>query len=273
MRFGELLHDVRVAAFCDKVPQGKDWVTHSLWFADTVASDICPRAPHHRRSKIAYATICLFCYIRSLDDVMDEVHRQGALAHLHVIHELSHPRTEFRRLLTSVVDDSYFDQMWNDSFIASIDGQIRRLTAKKVDIDDGWQMSRCLLLVPLACTVAANGGDIQIVEREYRQWREMFRYSYVAKQILDDIADILEDTEHRMPSPFAQRLRGVDGTLQLMAFRETVVRHTEIAIDQLRAAHGLAADIGAQNWGRVCASWLSGATQLREEAATEIGLR
>ena len=145
------------------------------------------------------------------------------------------------------------------------------LEGNDTNVDDSWEMSRCLQLVPFACIGAASKGtDMRTIERERRQWTTMFRHSYIAKQILDDMVDIWEDTRQRTKTPFTQHLHLHNKTLDLKRLRETIVEHARCAVEHLTSAQTLAKDIGADNWAGACAKWLSAALDIRQQAARAI---
>jgi hypothetical protein len=114
-------------------------------------------------------------------------------------------------------------------------------------------------------------GSIANFTTEIEHWRTLIKHSYIAKQALDDIIDLMEDAEHKTLSPIRQKLQDFVGTSEFVSqLRFAVVCNAKIAVEHLKTAKKLALDVNAFNWSSLCLTWENKASELIELASKEI---
>jgi len=217
----------------------------SLLYTGTFAADIAADLQPDAYWTIANASIGLFLFIKSLDDLLDKSTLEAKLTFLKTLKLLPEFKREFRKYL-----GSEFDKWWTRCVNTSLEAKSARLQGS-LDVSRLWEMSAFIALTPYTL-LAATQQDLSEV------WYQIIQHTFQAKQILDDLCDLAEDLENRSTTPIILELQRHVGTMHW------IINLNALAIDRLREAHKeltIAIDIatsqGAKAWAHLCSMWLS----------------
>jgi hypothetical protein len=242
-------------------------------YTDAFAQDIYPNIHPDNLALIVDASIELLIYIKLLDNLIDNSNQKAKQNFLEFSELICSSKEKFRQSLSHLPTQTTFDEVWSLYVGKSINAISRRMLGRLSKADRAWEMSAFIGLTPytlLSVLYVFDHNSISSYSMKLEVWQKIIRHTFIAKQIIDDLSDLLEDLRNGTITPFISTLEPYSGSINFIAnLHANIPIYCRQALLQLEKVVNLTSTIQAKSWQEICIAWQSDIHNLIKKCSAE----